>query len=357
MYAKLIEALASQTASDDSLETHLLEVNSTALERAVLVSALVPAGGLENLTVFIHLDGGVGDRASLIKRKSVIENLTQTGLIPQSIHVSFSGGANEFYTGEWEKWGTDELPHWAHEHFRANVSTDTLLLMGISAGGYGALKIAFKHPDRFKAVAAMEPVVMPSFEWPEQHKRGSWWMLEDSAQAVWGDPFPKTFLADHPPNIMRANAQKIIGSGLDIYLEVGDEDYLNLQDGAEFLHRVMWTHDVPHEFHQVRWADHGGQSIDDRLIEALLFLSAALAGGKKESRDLPLSDAEQLFIQYVHGGGPMRGEQPPAGASSVGVGETELTVMAKIWEPLRNIAEVQDADMSRHYGIVQKYDN
>jgi hypothetical protein len=37
-----------------------------------------------------------------------------------------------------------------------------------------------------------------------------------------------------------ADTQKIRDSGLAIYLEASERDFLNAHDGAEFLHRVLW---------------------------------------------------------------------------------------------------------------------
>ena len=299
--------------------------------------------------LFVHLDGGAGDREALLGRSDLMASMLAAELLPSSIHVSFSGGSSAFHTGAWEPWIVDELPRWVGDHFGLRATADNTLLTGISGGGHGALKLAFKHPQRFKAVAAMEPVLMPSLHWPPQHTRASWWMLEPSARAVWGEPFPETYLADHPPNIAVANADRIRASGLDIYLEVGDEDLLNLHDGAEFLHRILWRHDIAHEFHLVRWADHGGHSVGDRFIEAMAFLAAAHAGGKKQSRHLELGAAEQRFVTHVLEGGPMRGEPVPDGASQ-GTTETELSVMRQLWEPLRAPADAQDPNMARHYG-------
>ncbi|NKC01483.1 MAG: prolyl oligopeptidase family serine peptidase [Pseudomonadales bacterium] len=338
------------------LNLSLHDVASKSLERKIPVSVLSPNESSRSFTdvpVFIHLDGGVGDRMSLARRAGLLTALVVTEVIPASIHVSFSGGANQFFHGPWEKWVSHELPEWLANQFNCSVAKEKLVLTGISAGGYGALKIAFKNPQRFKAVGVMEPVTMPCLDWPRQHTRASWWMLQESAESVWGAPFPETFLANHPPNIAQANADAIKAADLDIYLECGDEDLLNLQDGAEFLHRVLWDCDVPHEYHLTRWADHGGFSIDDRFIETLAFLSASLAGGLRQSRDVQLKPEEQAFIEYVLSGGPARGEPPPEGAFG-GDEDSELTVMASLWAPLRNIAVDLDPDMARHFGRIPK---
>ena len=119
----------------------------------------------------------------------------------------------------------------------------------------------------------MEPAIMPILDFPtEPHKRNSWWTAPQIYENVWGKPFDtKDFMKDNPANIAVDNAQRIKDSGLDIYLEVGDEDFIQLHDGAEFLHRVFWDNDIRHEYHLVRWADHVGLSMYDRTKEAVSY--------------------------------------------------------------------------------------
>jgi len=42
--------------------------------------------------------------------------------------------------------------------------------------------------------------------------------------------------SNKPANIANANTQQIRDSGLAIYLEASDRDFLNAHDGDEFLH-------------------------------------------------------------------------------------------------------------------------
>jgi S-formylglutathione hydrolase len=52
---------------------------------------------------------------------------------------------------------TQELPLLIADHFP--VDMDRQSIMGHSMGGHGALTIALRHPDRFKAVSAFSPIV------------------------------------------------------------------------------------------------------------------------------------------------------------------------------------------------------
>ena len=73
------------------------------------------------------------------------------------------------------------------------------------------------------------------------HGRNAWYRMPAMEVAVWGDPFDEVaWLADNPATLLRNNAEAVRASGLEIYLKVGDQDYINLHDGAEFMHRVLW---------------------------------------------------------------------------------------------------------------------
>lgn len=55
---------------------------------------------------------------------------------------------------------TRELPALVAANFPADMGRQSI--MGHSMGGHGALTVALRHPDRFKAVSAFAPIVAPS---------------------------------------------------------------------------------------------------------------------------------------------------------------------------------------------------
>ena len=87
---------------------------------------------------------------------------------------------------------------------------------------------------------------------------------------------PAYWEANNPASIAKANAQRIIRSGMQIYLDVGDHDMFGLHEGTEFLHRVLWDNGIEHEYHLVHGADHVGRSLRPRNIEALEFFERVL---------------------------------------------------------------------------------
>src|ERR1700742_3618394 len=55
---------------------------------------------------------------------------------------------------------TEELPKLVAEHFPVDPARQSIF--GHSMGGHGALTVALRHPDRYRAASAFSPIVAPS---------------------------------------------------------------------------------------------------------------------------------------------------------------------------------------------------
>ena len=65
----------------------------------------------------------------------------------------------------------EELPAIVAQHFPVDMARQSI--MGHSMGGHGALAIALRHPQRFRAVSAFAPIVAPSqVPWGEKALTG-----------------------------------------------------------------------------------------------------------------------------------------------------------------------------------------
>ena len=346
------------TGNQAAVTTQLHEIRSEIRGQNVPVSVILPPNFSESdrdLPLLIHLHGGGGDRNTLIGMSDLYTHMFSSEILPSMVVISCSGGPGSFYYGAWEEFVIKELPAWANQTFGTSLDPKKTLMTGISMGGYGTLKIAFKNPDRFKAIAPMEPAIMPILEWPGENTRASWWLPKASVEAIWGSQSgPENFLQDNPANLVDINAQQIKDSELDIYLEVGDQDFIQLQDGAEFLHRVLWDNDIPHEYHLVRWADHVGLSLNDRIIEAHAFLAASLKGGKTEPINLVLTEKESAYAENAMSGASENGyedESLDSANTLLSNPKRAPSVHATLWKPLKDLAAA-DPDMKRAYGIL-----
>jgi S-formylglutathione hydrolase len=174
--------------------------------------------------------------------------------------------------GQWETLAAQEFPAHLAREFGADLSR--LAITGASMGGYGALKIAFRQPERFIAVAAMAPAVFPGETADQVPPRNTPSVLGQLLAEMRDSP--AGYSANHVVAVLRAGADAIRRSGLSIMVECGDQDSFGLADGAEYLHRVLRDLDVSHDYHLIGGADHVGPEVPRRQADVLLFLGNAL---------------------------------------------------------------------------------
>ncbi|MFD3548240.1 alpha/beta hydrolase [Streptomyces sp. NPDC058655] len=100
-------------------------------------------------------------------------------------------------------WLTEDVPDLMRENFRTVKSRDGWAFMGSSTGGFAGMKAVLKHPDKFKAVIASGPDIVPD---------SSLWKGHDKEKA------------ENNPELLAK--QLIDRKGPDVYLafQVGDSE-------------------------------------------------------------------------------------------------------------------------------------
>tara|TARA_B110001454_G_scaffold219031_1_gene249415 strand:+ start:2491 stop:3498 length:1008 start_codon:yes stop_codon:yes gene_type:complete len=236
------------------------------------------AKGLLPLVVLLH--GGNGSSRDLSLYTAAIEHEMISGrLMPmviampsarRSLYMDFKDGSQR-----WEQFILDDLIPNLRRKLNIADKAEGTCLAGISMGGLGALRIAFKHPHLFKAVAALEPAIEPALSWTDVGPSVLFWRPESVLYPMFGNPIDLRFWQENnPATIAKSSPGKLLG--LSIYFEVGDQDMLHLYDGAEFLHRILYDARIAHEFRLVHGAEHVGPSLLPRMIDALGFLQRQL---------------------------------------------------------------------------------
>src|SRR5215468_8840073 len=155
-------------------------------------------------------------------------------------------------------------------------------ITGISMGGMGSLRIAVKYPEVFQAVASQEPAIEPALAYDDitlrdKIGRPDGTGLQDRIllKRIYGDPFDKDYwAANHPTTIITKDPSRLLGLG--IYLEVGDQDLFYIDQGTEFVHRVLLDAGISHEYRLVKGADHVGPSLVPRSLDAFAFIGRQL---------------------------------------------------------------------------------
>jgi S-formylglutathione hydrolase len=249
-------------------------------------SVLLPPGygtalGAVPLLLFLH--GGNGSRDFLANMRPLIEQCWADGTLPPMVVATPSAGRS-FYmdyrdgSQQWETFVSGPFTDHLRSAYEVIKDPSGTLLIGISMGGMGGLRMAFRNPERYRAVVALEPGVDPAFEWKDLRPEYKFYRPQELFEEIYGRPVDEGYwAATNPASMVAAGAAaRIRDSGLAIYLDAGDQDFFNLHVATEFLHRALWDNDVPHEYHLVRWADHVGGTVRPRMIEGFEFLARAL---------------------------------------------------------------------------------
>src|ERR687886_256985 len=104
----------------------------------------------------LYLLHGLSDDDSIWLRRTSIERyVAPLGLavvMPQ-VHRSFY--RDEAYGGKYWTFVSEELPELVRRFFRVSQTRDDTFVAGLSMGGYGALKLALRQPERFAAAASL----------------------------------------------------------------------------------------------------------------------------------------------------------------------------------------------------------
>jgi len=302
----------------------LHDLASTNLPSPVPYAVLAPEGA-GPLPLCLFLLGAGGTRENLVDLQPVFDGWWNEGLLPPMAVVVPTPGPD--YIG-WDSFLAADLIPGVRTEFHAS---EAVVLAGISGGGYGALKLAFARPGMFAAVAAMQPMLEPGLRESDVGARNRLHhvAVPPPGAALWE--------ANNPANRARENAAAIRDSGMAIYVEAADRDFLNAHDGAEFLHRTLWDLDLAHEYHLVRDADHGGPTMRPRMRAMFAWLAAVL---RPPVADSAVEEAAAAWL-----GSGMQGK-PPAGATT---SDAFIRFMRARFEPLRAKAAESDPSTLRRY--------
>jgi len=239
-----------------------------------------PAGPALPLLLALH--GGDGDNGFLSKQQPILEKLWAAGTMPKMV-VATPDAERSFYmdrkdgSQKWETLILFAFVDHLRERYKVSRERSGLFLFGISMGGLGGLRMAFKHPERVGAVVALEPGADPALKWADVKPRNRFWRSDALMESVFGKPVDEAYWqANNPANLAIANAVGIRDSGLSVYIDAADEDMFHLQEAAEFLHRILYDHQIPHEYRLIRGADHLGPSLLPRIQDGLTFLSRVM---------------------------------------------------------------------------------
>lgn len=282
-------------ALDSGARVEFHTVESKALGRPTAFSVFLPASyGKTEKTypVLYFLHGLNNDHSSWTVTRhgnipQLVDKLMRESTIPEMLIVH-PDGDRSFYTNfkgsdlRYEDWVVEELPAHIEQEFRGSSQRNGRAIAGTSMGGYGALKIAMRFPERYQAVVAHSAIVMPvrnPFDVPEQVKtsRRFQYFIE-MFQQIYGNPFDQAYYDQNNPLVL---AEEKDLSGLGIFFAYGTADrydtQLRIGTGLQKLAEVLETRGYEPKFHAYPDEPHGWALVIDHLEESLGFIAEQMS--------------------------------------------------------------------------------
>jgi S-formylglutathione hydrolase FrmB len=225
---------------------------------------------------FLH---GLGDNEQSFIHTgawNVSEDLRERNEIKGFLIATPYGGASFYINSKdgktrYEDFLLQEFFPFIEKHYRVAPGRAHRAIAGISMGGYGALHLAFRHPQLFSSVGAHSAALiekLPVFLGPTPNTRRSQVLGE-----VFGTPPDDTFWQRNSPLTLARTADL---QGLKIYFDCGDQDDYGFDAGAEALHKILTSRHIPHEYHLYP-GRHDPIYFGEHLPASLEFASHAFA--------------------------------------------------------------------------------
>jgi len=214
--------------------------------------------------------------------QSSLEQMMISGKIPEFIMVHPRGDSS-FYcnsldgTRRYEDLIAQEFISYMESNYRAAKGRENRAIAGTSMGGYGALKIAMKYPDRYSAVVGQSPILFPGanpLAVSEDVKNSRFYsFFVNMLTPIFGEPIRQDLWDANNP-LLLAKTRKL--DGLKIYFDYGTDDrYIpmtHLDEGAKALDGILNESKIAHTFKIRPGEPHGWALISAHLDETLPFL-------------------------------------------------------------------------------------
>ncbi|HEV2197877.1 MAG TPA: alpha/beta hydrolase family protein [Candidatus Acidoferrum sp.] len=229
-------------------------VSSKILARNVPYCVVLPASfdaeKTKHFPILYELHG-LGDNEQFFVHSglwNLVEDQRERGELKDFLTATPAGGASFYINSKdgkvrYEDFLLREFFPFIEKKYRASPGRANRAISGVSMGGYGALHLAFRHPQFFSSVSAHSAALiekLPAFVNASQSPRSR------ILGAVFGVPPDIAFWNANSPLTLARSANL---SGLKIYFDCGDQDDFGFETGAAALDKILTARKVAHEFH------------------------------------------------------------------------------------------------------------
>jgi S-formylglutathione hydrolase FrmB len=221
---------------------------------------------------FLH--GLFENERSWVERggQQVLEELLAANEVGKFLVVLPDGGKS-FYVNSldgrerYEDFFILELVPAINHRYRTIPEAAARGISGTSMGGYGALRLAMRHPHVFDSASAHSAALIPKIPNPLP-AHGRWGFYAQILQGPFGSPIREDYWEANSPLKLAEHPERF--ANLKLYFDCGDRDRYGFEEGAQLLHQTLTQKGFPHEF-AVRPGDHGWSFLAQSLKFSLRF--------------------------------------------------------------------------------------
>jgi len=255
-------------------------VPSEILGHAVPYCIILPPSFDQNPTrhfsvlYFLH---GLGDNEQSFIHTgawNLTEDMRERGEIREFL-IATPGGDASFYINakdgkaRYEDFLLQEFFPFIEKRYRVAPGRGHRAIAGISMGGYGALHLAFRHPQLFISVGAHSAALIEKL--PVYLGSAPNSPRARLLSGVFGSPPDPVFWDRNSPLTLARTADL---AGLKIYFDCGDRDDYGFDAGNAALDKILTSRHIPHEYHLYP-GRHDPSYFGEHLPATLQFASRA----------------------------------------------------------------------------------
>jgi S-formylglutathione hydrolase FrmB len=273
----LAPVLLLATSSLAAERVQCASLKSQILPRAAGYCALLPpsydAQPEKKFPVLYFLHGLGGDQTFLVSSGGwgMIEDAWEQKQFPEFVLITPEADTSFYINSKsgrvkYEDFFVREFMPAMEKKFRLQGTRSGRAISGVSMGGYGALRFAFKYPQMFSSVAAHMPALL------EQLPRGS----QNAGftaffGTAFGSPVDEAFWKANTPFVFARTANL---NGLKIYADCGAQDNYGFDGGVRDLDKLLTARHVAHSIH-IYPGQHDWQFVAQHLLDSLKFQAQA----------------------------------------------------------------------------------
>jgi S-formylglutathione hydrolase FrmB len=240
-------SLASGRAECNTIPSKILGRN---VPYCIVLPASFDADKAKRFPILYELHG-LGDNEQFFVHSglwNLVEDLWDGRKLKEFLIATPAGGASFYINSKdgrvrYEDFLLREFFPFIERKYRVLPGRANRAISGVSMGGYGALHLAFRHPQLFSSVSAHSAALiekLPAFVSAPESLRAR------ILGGVFGIPPDPAFWDVNSPLVL---AHSVNLSGMKIYFDCGDQDDFGFEAGAAALDKILTARKIPHESH------------------------------------------------------------------------------------------------------------